>query len=198
MVQAAAEFERVIKLLDEMGMTGDQGVADLRTLAGGFRDLAKAAAAPPPLPPPAPAPAPPPPAPAVVVAPPPPLVPAPAPTAAAKAETPPARPTAPAEPRVYSPADTGVTKPIAISRPLPPWRITNAVDRVSTFAGAIELLVDEKGKVLSARIVDSIRSDYDPQLLKAAANWTFQPARRDGLAVRYRYTMEIQLKVDGR
>jgi TonB family protein len=51
---ALAQFERVIALVDEMGGS-DQGTADLRTLAAGFRDLAKTALLPPP---PAPTPTP--------------------------------------------------------------------------------------------------------------------------------------------
>ena len=43
---AIAEFDRVIALLGEIG-AADQGATDLRTLATGFRDLAKSAAEPP-------------------------------------------------------------------------------------------------------------------------------------------------------
>jgi len=43
---AIAEFDRVIALLGEIG-AADQGASDLRTLAAGFRDLAKSAAEPP-------------------------------------------------------------------------------------------------------------------------------------------------------
>jgi tetratricopeptide (TPR) repeat protein len=43
---AIAEFDRVIALLAEIG-AADRGASDLRTLAAGFRDLAKSAAEPP-------------------------------------------------------------------------------------------------------------------------------------------------------
>jgi protein TonB len=178
MAQAASDFDRVIALLDEMGSGDDQGVSDLRTLASGFRDLSKAAAAAPPV-------APPPPPPAPVEAPKP-----------AIASPPPARvaTAAPAEPRVYTPRDTGVVKPVAINRTLPPWRASTAVDKLQGFSGSVEVLVDEKGKVIVANIVDSVRADYDPVLLRAASGWTFQPATKDGVPVRYRYAIEVQLK----
>ena len=54
---ALAEFDRVIALVEELGAS-EQGSADLRTLAVGFRELTRAALAPPPTPPPAPTPTP--------------------------------------------------------------------------------------------------------------------------------------------
>ena len=50
---AVNEFDRVLALLGEIG-TDDAGAADLRTLAVGFRDLARAAVEPPPAPKPEP------------------------------------------------------------------------------------------------------------------------------------------------
>ena len=40
---AAKDFDRTIALIDEIGVGTDRALSDLRTLAGGFRDLAKAA-----------------------------------------------------------------------------------------------------------------------------------------------------------
>ncbi len=51
---AAKEFDRAISLIDEIGPANDRALSDLRTLATGFRDLAKAAPKPAPEPPPAP------------------------------------------------------------------------------------------------------------------------------------------------
>ena len=47
---ALADFNRVIAVIDELG-TADPGASDIRTLAAGFRDLAKVALQPPPPPP---------------------------------------------------------------------------------------------------------------------------------------------------
>ena len=55
LASAATEFDRAIALIDEVGAANDRALGDLRTLATGFRDLAKAAAAPPPPPPTPPA-----------------------------------------------------------------------------------------------------------------------------------------------
>jgi outer membrane biosynthesis protein TonB len=174
--EAKRDLDRVITLLDEMGTSEDQDLADLRTLALGFRDLAvinaARAAAPPPPPAPAPAPAP-------VAAPPPP-------------------PPPPKEPAVYSIADADVTPPVVLARSLPPWRARSAVERLQTFKGQLEIVLDEKGTVVSSRMVRGLRPDYDPELLRAVPTWKFKPAAKDGKPVRYRYVMELELNAGGR
>jgi hypothetical protein len=91
---AAAGFSRTLDVMNDpeaAQLVAQPPLADLRTLAGGFRDLAAKAAAPPP--PPAPPPA--------VAAPPP--------------------PPAPVVPRVYSAGDPNVVPPQIIRQVLPPF-----------------------------------------------------------------------------
>jgi hypothetical protein len=166
--EAKNDLDRVIALLDEMGTSEDQDLADLRTLAAGFRELATAAAA------------------RAAAPPPPPATPTPAlrPTAA---------PARPAEPVVYSMMDTTVTPPVVVSRTLPPWRAISAVEKLQTFRGQLEILLDERGKVISSRMVKGLRPDYDPVLLKSVPTWTFRPATKDGTPVRYRYLVDLEL-----
>jgi hypothetical protein len=166
---AKQDLDRVIALLDEMKASEDQDLADLRTLALGFRDLSVIAAAREAAPPPPPPPVEPPPAPA------------------------PEPPPAPKEPVIYSSADADVTMPVATSRSLPPWRAMSAVEKLQTFRGQLELLIDEDGKVLSTKMLKPLRPDYDPALMKAAQNWSFRPATKNGQPVRYRYVMDMQL-----
>lgn len=169
--EAKAEFDRVLAILEEMGAAEEQDLADLRTLASGFRDLAALTAA-------------------RATAPPPPAAPV---AASAPEPQEPVAPPPPVEPVIYSAADRDVTAPVALSRTMPPWRAVSAVDKLQTFRGEVELVLDEAGKVITARIIDSVRSDYDPALVRAAAAWKFRPAVRAGTPVRYRYVMEIQL-----
>jgi TonB family protein len=157
---ALAEFQRVITLVDEMG-GADQGTADLRTLAAGFRDLSKAALQPPPAPTPTP------------VAPP-------------KTAAPPAA-------VIYSDSDAGLTRPFAVSKMLPEWR-PNIVESRMSFAGTIECILSADGKVESAKMTKSVNPRYDAALLEAAKFWTFQPASKDGVPVKYRYTLNIKLE----
>jgi TonB family protein len=59
--------------------------------------------------------------------------------------------------------------------------------------GVVEVVVAENGTVTSASMLKSILPRYDPQLVQAASSWKFQPATKDGVAVKYRLAMSIQL-----
>jgi len=177
MPAASAEFDQVIALIDELGSAADPGLADLRTLANGFRELSKAAPKPDPTPTPAPA------ANDAAAA----VAPAPVPPAAQ-----PAAPVSSAD-RVFTPADADVQRPIAISQALPPWNPDNPVDKIRGFRGTMELTIDETGKVVSAVLTKSVNASYDPILLRAAQQWTFKPATKNGVPVKYHYALDVHL-----
>ena len=168
---AQGEFDLVVTLLDQIGGT-EPGASDLRTLAVGFRDLARAAAVPPP--PPAPV--------------------APAPELPREIAPPSMAPVAPAEPVVYGPENQDVKRPFPLSKPLPAWHPVNVPIDQKRFVGAVELLIDEEGKVLATALVDSVHPQYDALLLEAAKAWTFRPATKNGVPVRYRYALAVQLE----
>jgi TonB family protein len=163
---AIAEFDRVITLLGEIG-AADQGATDLRTLAMGFRDLAKSAAEPP--------------KPAVTE------------SAPAAAAPPPPAPVKPAEPVIYGAQHSDVKKPVAMSKPMPEWRPASQTEQKMIFEGALEFVVGEDGKVISVRLLESVHQAYDAALLKQAMNWSFKPATKNGVPVRYRYAVSIRL-----
>jgi tetratricopeptide (TPR) repeat protein len=171
MPEAAAGFDKVLALLDDAAVAEAPGVADLRTLATGFRDLIK-------LPPAAPPPAPDSPPPALA------NTPASQPAAAANPDT----------PRIYGVEDKTVVRPIPISNPLPPWRPSRGIDSRQEFDGNIELIIDEAGKVVSSQIRKSVHREYDPVLLEASRSWTFRPATVNGTPVKYRYVLQVNLK----
>ena len=172
---AAAGFDRVIALLDD-GDVEDPTLADLRTLATGFRDLTHAAPPKPTTPvventikDPEPAPKDPTP-----------------PTAAVQSTLPPAQ-------RVYGPQDPDVRKPVALSRDMPNWTPANSIEAYRTFSGTLELLIGDDGKVLSVNLTKSVLPSYDPVLVKAAQSWKFKPATKNGVPVRYRLGVSVQL-----
>ncbi len=171
---AVAEFDRVLTLLDEPGIADLPNMADLRRLAGGFRDLSKAATESAATPPPA---------------------------AAAKGpDAPAAPPPAPAAEvsRVYSGSDEGVAPPTSVSRRMPVWQPRNEFEKRQEFRGVLELVVDETGAVTSVAVGKSVHPVYDRDLLDTARMWKFRPARRDGVPVRYRMAIEIRLGPDKR
>jgi len=173
---AATEFDRVLALLDEPEMANAPNMADLRRLASGFRDLSKAAAAAPPVP-------------VAAIA--------KAPDLPATAPPPAAAEPAPQEPRTYSPGDAGVVSPVAVLRPTPSWQPRNDIERRRLFRGVLEVLVDERGDVITAVLGKSVHPAYDTALIEMARTWKFKPATKDGVPVRCRTTIEIRLGPGG-
>jgi len=187
---ALAEFDRTTSLIDELADRDDPSLADLRTLVSGFRDLCKVAppAAPPPV---APAPA---------------LTTPPASSAPGTTSTPQPEPPAPqpvSEPKasaatvdhdtVYAAQNTDVKPPSPISRDMPTWSPANTFEAHATATGIIEVVVNEKGAVTTATIRKGTVASYDAALLKAAANWKFKPATKDGVPVKYRLSVGVQV-----
>ncbi len=171
---ALAGFDKVLALLDEPGLAGQPNMGDLRRLATGFKDLIKTT--------PAPAPA---------------AAPAAAPTNASAPAAPAVVPVPDLPSSTYSSSDAGVVPPVTISRPMPPWRPRSEVERSRPFLGALEVIVDEQGDVISAAILKTVHPTYDADLLKVARTWKFRPATKDGVSVRYRRTFDIRLGPGG-
>jgi TonB family protein len=162
---AVREFDRVLALLDEPGLSGLPNMEDLRRLATGFRDLSKAATPPPPT------------VSSVPDLPPTDAVPAPARR----------------EPVTYSAGDAGVVPPVGVLKTTPSWRPRSDAERRQLFRGILELLVDEQGDVVAAVLGKSVHPAYDPELLEMAKSWKFKPATKNGVPVRYRTTVEVRL-----
>jgi TonB family protein len=161
---AAQQFRGVIALIDDADMGGRH--ADLRTLASGFLDLAVAAMTPPPEPPKPAAPAP---------------TPAPMPPPAPKLDP----------QHVYGMQDKDVTPPVIVRQDMPrlaPPMIQQASDR-----GVVEIVINEQGRVEGVTIRRSVHPMYDSQLLQAARDWRYQPATLNGVAVKYRKMIQINV-----
>jgi TonB family protein len=76
---------------------------------------------------------------------------------------------------------------------MPPWRPRSEVERARQFLGALDVIVDEQGDVISAVIGKTVHPTYDADLLRMARTWKFRPATKNGVPVRYRRTFEIRL-----
>ena len=168
--QAAPQFDDVLALLEDPDVQATPALNDLKTVVTAFRDLTKAmAATQAPAPPPGPA--------------------------AAQAIAPPsaAGPELPESLRIYSSTDEGVAPPVPQSQRIPPWIPDRAIAG-QNFRGTLELIVDETGAVASATMRASAHPTYNRLLLRAARDWKFTPARRDGKPVRYLKIVEVNLK----
>jgi hypothetical protein len=150
---ALAQFERVLVLLKDPDVTGNSALADLATVATGFRDLSKT------------------------------LIPAvaPAPVTPPVSNAEAARPAAPAAPILVP--------PVAISQAVP----TPQLREERQWTGEIEVTIDERGRVIAARMVRPVHPVYDQQLVRAALSWTYKPALRDGAPTLFVKVITINL-----
>jgi TonB family protein len=172
---AITQFDRVLGLLNDPDAAPVPVLADLRTVVAGFRDLSRLRAERPASPPPAAAPAET--TPAVRDSPESPPSPAP----------PPPAPLPPVSPVVYREEMPGLALPETLNQTLPRWILpARATGRGMRAAeGALEIVIDENGDVVSARLLESFHPAYDDQLVKAAMAWKYRPARKDGEPVRF-------------
>jgi hypothetical protein len=163
--QATAGFEHVLTLLHDPDLAASPELGDLATVAAAFRDLSVARAA----------------------APPPPAVASTPRESSAAAES--AARAKPAEPPVYRDGEPNLVPAVAISQTLPP---THLAER-RLWTGAVEVVIDETGKVLSARMAMPVQPTYDKQLLQAALTWKYRPAMKDGSPARYVKIINVRL-----
>ncbi|MEZ5289164.1 MAG: energy transducer TonB [Vicinamibacterales bacterium] len=86
------------------------------------------------------------------------------------------------------------TQPVAIKQDLPPWNasVTPGIDELT---GAVEVRIDDTGRVTDARIVSSVNPFYDRELLRAARDWRYEPARRAGAPVSSHKRVEVVLRL---
>ncbi|MBA3297017.1 MAG: hypothetical protein H0U19_08775 [Acidobacteria bacterium] len=163
---AAAErmFRDLVRLLDDPQMNGR--LADLRVLAGGFLDLATAAAAPPPAPEPA-------------------SKPEPARTEARAVRA------APAIPTVYGGEEPGIVAPVVLRQQVP--NIPAAIIGMTKERGMLDVTIDEQGRVIAMTLRTVIHPLYDSLLLTSARDWKYRPATLNGVPVRFKKIIQISL-----
>ena len=104
----------------------------------------------------------------------------------AKPVPPPATETAaatPSRPSVIAP-------PVVIRQQLPAW-VPDPVNRATEFYGAVRVQISAEGKVTEAEMTKSVHPAYDQLVLRAARNWLYQPARKDGVPIPSEKTVQI-------
>jgi TonB family protein len=173
---AATKFQQVLDLLsdaDVAPVAGRPPLSEIGTLATGFRDLAaKAPAQHSTTAPSASVPV------ARESAPSPPL-------------TPPARDSAasPMPPLIYSVQDANVVPPIPVRES---WAALTDVFAIRT--GVITVVVNESGDVESVTMTVPVNPVYDRLAVATAKNWKYRPATMNGVAVKFRRVVLLDLK----
>jgi TonB family protein len=187
---AAEGFKQVIGVLNDadLGSAANQPpLSDLRMLATGFGELSASATVPP-LPPLPSAP--------VALSEPPQLARSPQPagpvqaTAPRQVAGPPASPLTPPAQRIYGSEDGNVVPPSVVRQALPP--VPASASRVRA-QGTLAVVVDESGAVETVAMVGALNAVYDSAVLEAARQWRYKPATLDGVPVKYRRVVQINL-----
>lgn len=185
--QAVDQFDRVLALLDDPDLEPGR-LADLRTVASGFRDLSRALAV---------VPAAPVELPSVAV-----------PVLAVPATTPPPMATATVSADKISvskkgavpliqprePPRPGLVPPVVISQQVPRWSPPSSEMASLAFTAMIEVQIDEQGLVASATIRRNVHPTFDSRLLAAARKWKYKPATMNGVPIAFTKMIEIQLQ----
>jgi len=180
--EASAQFDRVLKLLDDPLVAQTPALTDLRTVATGFRDLSRARV---------PKPSPPPAAPVVAE------TETPVSTPAATPNSTPASPqraaaAARSGPAVYRDGDPEVVPPVALKQGMPQLVVPQGT-RPWQSEAIVEVTIDESGDVVNAVLRKSLHPNYDAQIIKAALAWKYEPARKGGVGVRFVKMVAIRL-----
>jgi protein TonB len=213
---AAEGFKQVVGVLNDPDLrsaANQPPLSDLRMLATGFGELSASAAVPPPLPlPSAPVSVPEQPqlatvqtSPAVQTARPAAQTSPAVQTARPIVQTSPAVQTArpvvqtssavPASPqisqgpRIYTSEDGNVVPPAVVRQLLPPFPTAARARSQETLA----VVVDESGAVETASMLGALNPVYDRVILEAARQWRYKPATLDGVPVKYRRIVQINL-----
>jgi tetratricopeptide (TPR) repeat protein len=75
----------------------------------------------------------------------------------------------------------------------PPDITYTSADAAQEYKGVLRLLIDRSGAVLSATMPTGTLPAYDDALVRAAREWKFQPAQKQGRPVKYLKIIEIRL-----
>jgi hypothetical protein len=107
---------------------------------------------------------------------------------------PPPQPVAPPPPSIYSADDPGVVAPVTVRQDMPPFpRLALPMGQPMRMHGLLEVLIAEDGSVENAILRRPISKLYDDPLLAAAKRWKYQPATKEGKAVKYRKVIDVAI-----
>ena len=113
--------------------------------------------------------------------PPPPPAPVAAPAPAAPVNVP---------PHIYTGEEAGLRPPVSIVQEMP--RYPGPVPPAG-FKGVVDVVINESGMVESAVMAIPVTNMYDKLVLNAATRWTFKPATVNGVPVKFRKRIQINV-----
>jgi len=93
--------------------------------------------------------------------------------------------------RIYTIDDHDVTAPIPVRQDVP--RIPPALSLQARERGVLEIVIDERGRVITMNIRVSVHPMYDTLLMTSARDWRYQPGTLAGKPVKYRKLIQINV-----
>ena len=98
---------------------------------------------------------------------------------------------APAAEEIYGLDDPAVVAPTPISQVMPPWN--SSTNEKRSYQGRLIVVIDEKGDVTSVSLAGVLPSPYGAMLKRAASQWKFRPATKNGAAVKFQKIVSVVL-----
>jgi TonB family protein len=86
------------------------------------------------------------------------------------------------------------TNLVVLKQDLPPLPFSLAAAGKQEYRGSIEVAIDQAGKVTDVRLLQPVHALYDPMLLKAAREWSYEPPRVGGKPIASSKRVEIVLR----
>lgn len=83
--------------------------------------------------------------------------------------------------------------PAAIREQMPPWNPPDRSAARTEYVGLLRVVINEEGRVQSARILKGSHPAYDAAVLAATKQWLYRPAARGGRAVPAQKELQIRL-----
>jgi TonB family protein len=87
-----------------------------------------------------------------------------------------------------------VVPPEALDQRPPPWSPSLGLADGRRYHATVEVVIDETGRVVSARIIDSVSRAYDTSLLETVQRWRYRPGTRDGVPVRFTKVVTVTIE----
>ena len=117
-----------------------------------------------------------------------------APPAPAAAAAPPAAAIAAAAPapRIYDATSPGLAVPAVVRQDVPQW--PRSLGPPPNRDAVLAIVINEKGRVESARMMRVVNRTYDKLLLSAASTWAYVPAQLAGEPVKFRKVMKLSFR----
>jgi TonB family protein len=85
------------------------------------------------------------------------------------------------------------TPPVAVREVLPVWVPPDSIALHTEYTGLVEIEIGADGRVLEIRVVKPSHPVYDAAVIRAARQWTYKPATRNGQPVASLKNIQLRL-----